>query len=56
LGQENLRAVEVSGITRLTFAAGTDSHGNPMPAKRNAAILVQNGHDVTNSIVANPTD
>lgn len=56
LGQENLRAVEVSGITRLTFAAGTDSHGNPMPAKRNAAILVQNGHDVTNSIVADPTD
>ncbi|HVU22580.1 MAG TPA: hypothetical protein VHE13_00540 [Opitutus sp.] len=56
LFQANGAAVQVSGISRLSFTAGTDSHGNVIPAKQNGAVLRQDGRDVTADIVVNPTD
>ncbi len=53
--QANTRPVEVSGITRLQFTAGVDSHGRPLPARSNRASLQENGSDVTSRIVVNPT-
>ena len=53
--QANGRAVQVSGLTQLKFTNGSDSHGNPIPAKTNQAALQQNGVDVTAQIVVNPT-
>jgi hypothetical protein len=47
LKQDNNRAVQVSGFTALLFAAGTDSHGNLLPAQANQARLEENGVDVT---------
>ncbi|HVU24098.1 MAG TPA: serine hydrolase, partial [Opitutus sp.] len=54
LFQANGRAVEVSGIAQLKFAAGSDSHGNLIAAKANLARLEQDGVDVTDQIVVNP--
>jgi hypothetical protein len=52
--QSNSRAVQVSGLTQLKFAAGTNSHNVPQAAKQNAARLEQNGLDVTAQVVVNP--
>jgi hypothetical protein len=51
-------AVMVSGLTRLKFVDGQDSHGRLLPAKANQALLFQVGADgfriVTDEIVVNP--
>ena len=52
--QANGRAVEVSGISALQFAAGSSSHGVISPAQGNQAQLVENGTDVTARIVFTP--
>jgi hypothetical protein len=54
LQQANNRAVQVSGLAQLKFAAGSNSHGVGQMAKNNAARLEQNGVDVTAQIVVNP--
>lgn len=54
LSQPNGQAVQVSGLTALQFADGTDSHGRLFPAQRNAAKLEQDGVDVTTQIVRGP--
>ncbi|WP_237702440.1 immunoglobulin domain-containing protein [Opitutus terrae] len=54
LAQSNNRPVQVSGLTRLKFAAGTTSHGMLFPAQQNKARLEQAGVDVTAAIVVNP--
>lgn len=51
LVQLNNRAVEVSGITRVNFTAGTKSSGATLPAQANRARLEQNGVDVTSQLV-----
>ena len=51
LSQENRGAIEVSGISELTFSAGSDSHGAILPASTNHALFHQNGQDVTEQIV-----
>jgi hypothetical protein len=53
--QANGQPVKVSGLTQLKFVAGTTSHGNPLVAQNNRAVLLQNGTDVTAQIVVNPT-
>jgi hypothetical protein len=53
--QANGRPVEVSGVTRLQFTAGTTSHGTLLAAKANRAQLNENGTNVTSRIVVNPT-
>jgi hypothetical protein len=50
--QTNGRAVQVSGLTQLKFAAGSNSHGTLFPAQTNRARLEQNGADVTAAVVA----
>lgn len=52
--QDNGAAVQISGITQLVFAAGSDSHGNSLPAQRNRAVLTQGGVDVTAQVAVNP--
>ncbi|ACB73323.1 glycosyl hydrolase [Opitutus terrae] len=54
LYQENGAVVQVSGLTQLKFTGGSDSHGNAISAKPNAAVLKQNDLDVTAQIVVNP--
>jgi hypothetical protein len=54
LYQQNGQAVQVSGLTKLKFTNGTDSHGSVLPAARNRAVLEQNGVDVTTQVVVNP--
>jgi sugar lactone lactonase YvrE len=54
LAQMNQQAVQVEGVTRLTFTAGANSHGVALPAKLNQARLLQNGVNVTDEIVVNP--
>ncbi|MEO5958007.1 MAG: hypothetical protein ABIR80_02735, partial [Opitutaceae bacterium] len=53
--QSNNRPVQVSGIAQLKFAAGVTSHGGALPAQTNKARFEQNGSDVTEQIVVNPT-
>ncbi|HVS51749.1 MAG TPA: immunoglobulin domain-containing protein [Opitutaceae bacterium] len=55
LFQANGRAVQVSGLTKLKFADGTDSHGKLLRAQANQGRLENHGLDVTNQIVVNPT-
>jgi arabinan endo-1,5-alpha-L-arabinosidase len=55
LRQPNGQPVAVSGLTQLKFVAGTNSHGVPAPALANQARLQQDGADVTDQIVVNPT-
>jgi hypothetical protein len=55
LFQTNGRALQVSGLTQLKFTAGGDSHGTPLAAKSNRAVLQKNGTDVTAQVVVNPT-
>jgi outer membrane protein assembly factor BamB len=54
--QTNGRAVQVSGLARLQFAAGSNSHGTLFNAQNNRARLEQagTGIDVTSAVVANP--
>jgi hypothetical protein len=55
MAQPNARAVQVLGVTRLQFVAGTDAHGRLLPAVANQARYVdENGVDVTARIVAGP--
>ncbi|HWA85183.1 MAG TPA: immunoglobulin domain-containing protein [Opitutus sp.] len=55
LAQTNQQPVEVSGLTQLEFTAGTNSAGTPLPAQQNQARLEQDGNDVTDQIVVNPS-
>ncbi len=52
--QTNNRAVQISGVTRLHFKAGSTSHGSSLSAQANRAILEENGVVVTAEIVVNP--
>ncbi len=52
LWQANGRELEVAGITRLLFSAGSDSHGNLLGAEINQATLVHEGEDVTEAVIA----
>jgi GH35 family endo-1,4-beta-xylanase len=52
--QLNGQSVQVSGLTRLEFKAGQDSHGRALTAQTNQAVFKQNGSDVTAQIVVNP--
>ncbi len=52
--QANNQPVEVSGITRLRFVDGSNSHGTLILARPNQARLEENGVDVTATIVVNP--
>ncbi len=54
LQQPNRKAVRVEGIARLKFTDGTDSHGNLLPAQTSAAVLEQDGVDITAQVVVNP--
>ncbi len=54
LFQENSRAVQVSGISRLVFQAGSTSGGAIAAAQNNRGRLEQDGVDVTAQIVVNP--
>ena len=54
LTQANGAAVDISGIARLRFTAGQDSHGRALPAQANKAKLTENGVDVTSQIAAAP--
>ncbi len=49
--QLNNRAVQVDGITQITFTAGTKSGGQTLPAQTNRAVFQKNGVDVTTLIV-----
>jgi hypothetical protein len=55
LRQPNGQPVTVSGLTQLKFVDGTNSHGVLAPALANQARLQQDGADVTDQIVVNPT-
>ncbi|HYP18234.1 MAG TPA: hypothetical protein VEQ65_13560, partial [Opitutus sp.] len=52
--QTNGQPVQVSGLSQLKFTAGGDSHGNPLAAQANQAVLQQDGVNVTSQIVVNP--
>jgi cyclophilin family peptidyl-prolyl cis-trans isomerase len=52
--QPNSRAVQVSGVSRLVFQAGSTSGGAILPAQNNRGRLEQAGVDVTAQIVVNP--
>ncbi len=54
LFQSNGQAVRVSGLSKLKFADGTDSHGNLLPAQANQARLEDRGSDVTSQTAVNP--
>jgi hypothetical protein len=51
LAQDNGRPVEVAGMTRLQFTAGTSSQGAVLPVQPNRAVLMTNGVDVTAQLV-----
>lgn len=51
LWQANSRELEVAGITRLLFSAGSDSHGNLFAVEINQATLVDDGEDVTDAVI-----
>lgn len=52
--QANGQPIQVSGVTRLVFAAGIDSHGKALNALANRGQFRQNGANVTSQIVINP--
>lgn len=54
LYQDNGKPVQVNGMDKLKFVAGSDSHGHTIAAQPNRAMLMQNGQDVTAKIVVNP--
>lgn len=49
--QANGQPVQVRGLTQLKFTAGGDSHGHPLPAQPNRAVLMEDGNDVTARLV-----
>ncbi len=51
LQQLNNRPVQVDGITRVNFTAGTKSSGATLPVQANRARLEQDGVDVTTQLV-----
>lgn len=51
LQQDNRRPVRVSGINRLKFTAGADSHGNALPVQANLGVLARDGENVTSQLV-----
>jgi len=51
LKQDNARAIQVSGFTRLNFVAGATSNNGVLPAQTNQAHFEQNGRDITATIV-----
>ncbi len=54
LWQNNLKAVQVSGVSRLEFVDGMTSRGTLLPAQIDQSRLEENGVDVTMQIVVNP--
>ncbi len=54
MAQDNGVAVKASGIGEIQFVDGETSHGDRLPAQANAAVYVDDGVDVTDSIVVNP--
>jgi hypothetical protein len=52
LFQDNGGNIEVSGMTRLQFTAGTSSGGTPIPAQTNRSRFMTNGVEVTSQLVA----
>ena len=54
LHQTNGAPVQVSGLTKLSFTAGSDSGGHLFPAQQNQAVLEHDGVDVTAQTVVNP--
>ncbi len=54
LAQPNAQPVQVSGISQLKFADGSDSGGNLIRAKANKAVLMDGTANVTGQIVVNP--
>jgi hypothetical protein len=52
--QSNNRPVQISGLTRLQFAAGATSQGDTLSAQANRATITRDGVDVTSEVVANP--
>lgn len=54
LKQDNGLPLQVSGLTKLTFTPGSDSSGRILPAQVNQGVLVDDGVDVTATIVENP--
>ena len=51
MAQPNGQAVKVSGIARLEFVEGGDSHGRTWEAKSNRGVFRENGREVTGRIV-----
>ncbi|ACB73603.1 putative Ig domain-containing protein [Opitutus terrae] len=54
LHQLNGRAVEVDGISNVSFTAGATSHGVALPAQANRAKFEKNGKDITGDLVPPP--
>ncbi len=52
--QANGKAVQVSGLTQLKFAAGASAQGVITAGQPNKGVLVQGSTDVTASVVVNP--
>lgn len=55
LQQPNARAIDLSGVNKVTMGAGTDSHGRAEAAQSSQARFETNGADITNTVVVNPT-
>ncbi|HVU26003.1 MAG TPA: DUF4347 domain-containing protein [Opitutus sp.] len=54
--QPNGQPIVVSGLTQLKFVDGTTSAGVVLPAQHNQGVLQDNGVDVTDQVVVNPTN
>lgn len=54
LWQNNQQPVQVDGIARLQFTAGSNSHGRELSAQPNQAVLLRDRQDVTAQVVAQP--
>jgi hypothetical protein len=54
LVQSNNRVISISGITRIQFNGGQNSHGTHYPAQSNRGRFELGGEDVTSRIVVNP--
>lgn len=52
--QDNAAAVQVSGISRLAFTDGSDSHGQLRTAQQNRAVFISGGETVTDEVVVDP--
>lgn len=54
LAQANGRFVQIGGLNKLYFVAGTTSQGVVLPAKASQGRLEDNGVEVTDRVVVNP--